>query len=233
MLTKLIALPFFLLMIAQTATAQPRSRVSESVQNKKAPTPRNVSTIFSPAILSAPLPYIGAQAGVQYQGRQWAGLVELAMPVHRRNDFTDVKYFRAGAELKKYFHSKPHIDDYISLHTSYAYRSFVNPNGGSYLMRGSTDDYNYTSATIVSPALTATIRIGQQFRLGRNGWIDLFAGGGIRTLFTSYRNVQGLTVNTGFTDGIPQQYMYNFTSTSPTIDLGLRIGFRLSQELED
>jgi hypothetical protein len=222
-----------LLLAATNGYAQPRARLNESVQNKKAPTPTNISTIFSPTILSAPLPHIGIQGGVQYQNRQWGYLGEVSIPLYKRSDFTQIEYFRIGAEVKKYLHSKPHVDDYISLHTSFAHRSFINPYGGSYYMRNRDSSYNFSSAKISSPALSATLRIGQQFRMGRTAWFDMFAGAGVRTLFTQYRNVQGLNVSEAPRDMFPTQYMYNFNSVYLNLEIGFRIGFKLTQEIED
>jgi hypothetical protein len=49
-----------------------------------------------------------------------------------------------------------------------------------------TSGFSYTDATISSPVLTNTIKLGRKINLGKRLFFDLFIGMGVRVIFTRY-----------------------------------------------
>jgi hypothetical protein len=188
-----------------------------------------VSVVVSPAIF---IPVsVAAQAGFNFQlSRRWSLLAEGAYPTFYPKDevYEKIRYWRAGLELKYYFKRRKSAK-YISLQNNYLFRELTNEENGVYYTK--TETYAYTNAVIKSPVLSSALKIGLEVPLGKRTYFDLFAGGGVRMIFTRYKpssalltsikpNEQGLLK---FDDA----WSYNYTLKRIHVTAGLRFGFRL------
>jgi hypothetical protein len=147
---------------------------------------RTVSVVISPALF-VPVS-VAVQPGLQVKfGRRWAVLVEGAFPTFypSNTEYEKIHYWRGSLEVKYYRRSKGPAK-YISLHNSYLFRELTDKESGRYYTR--TQSFAYNNSVISSPVWATAIKIGMELNFGKRAYFDVFAGAGIRQIFTSYKS---------------------------------------------
>jgi hypothetical protein len=131
----------------------------------------------------------GLQVGSAYHlSRRWNVLGEVAFPVtNQKSSLADEKFFRINGEVQRLLHAdNPYR--YVAFQAGFVSRRFTDTAGGLFVAaKNDTSGFSYTDATIHSPVFTNTLKIGRKVFLGQRAYLDLFAGMGVRFIFTSYK----------------------------------------------
>lgn len=188
-----------------------------------------VSVVISPALL-VPVS-VAVQPGLQVRfGRRWAVLVEGAYPTFypSNTEYEKIKYWRGSLEVK-FYQGKKGSTKYISLHNSYLFRELTDKEGGRYYTR--TQTFAYNNSVISSPVWATAVKIGMELNIGRRAYFDVFAGAGMRHVFTSYKSeneaVTSVEPNKQTIFSFDDAWSYNYTLRRLHATAGIRFGFRL------
>jgi hypothetical protein len=199
---------------------------------------QRISVVISPALLSSYNIVAGLQTGVQYRfNEKWSGVSEIAFPVQNSNSLRieSVRYLRIGAEIKRFGNNNMRRHKrYFSLQTRYAFRRWQEVSDDYYYERKILDSVVfYDKANIKTPVLSMALKLGLEFHLGRRFMIDWFSGAGARTIFTTYKKVEGarrelkpLRARGGF---VISAVDYNYTVTRFHYVSGFRLGYSLGR----
>jgi hypothetical protein len=196
------------------------------------PSDNSLSLLVSPALLRAPGVQMGIQAGLQQEWQHWAVNVEGALPLDKRYyDFSKIKVFRLGFEVKRFMIPSSDAKLYLSLQLNHTIRNLTDTNGNTFASNSDSGWVRYDRALVEAPISTAALKWGIQFRAGKRLLFDSFAGLGVRYLVTTYKNVEGKTGgsppnNTDWADFTPQ-YRFEGRFTKIHITMGMRIGYIL------
>ena len=150
---------------------------------------------LAPALVAMPDWYLAIQPGMQFQLNQRFSVVgELCFPViaiKREPNISNQEYFRLRGEFKYYFHPE-HSSSYVSIESSYAFRSFTAKDGSYFKGKEFDSVYTYQFASVRSPIWITDLRIGREYTLGPNLKLDVFAGMGFRNISTQYSQQKGI-----------------------------------------
>lgn len=189
---------------------------------------RGVSLVVSPALF-VPVS-VAVQPGVQVKlNRRWAVLVEGAFPsFHPTNtEYEKIEYWRGSLEVK-YYQTTKGPAKYISLHNSYLHRQLTEKEGGRYYTK--TQTFAYNNAIISSPVWATAVKIGIEVNIGRRAYFDLFAGAGVRQIFTSYKSenaaVTSVEPNRQSIFSFDDAWLFNYTLRRLHATAGVRFGFQ-------
>jgi hypothetical protein len=152
---------------------------------------------LGPAFISDPYPRFGIQPGVVYKpGKNLGILTELTVTPKMSTDpsYSNNQYLRIKSELRYIFSQKKSGREnyYYGLQLSYSYRKWNDLGGGAYFQKEDYYDssYSYSSATITSPVITASLQMGYCLFPGKHFGIEIFGGAGIRGVVTEYSNIE-------------------------------------------
>jgi hypothetical protein len=159
---------------------------------------KRILVTLSPAFLRSA--NIAIQPGIEYRfSNTLSGIIEVALPLDKsEQEFDKVNLFRTSIELKKTLAPTSHgAIPYFSLQMAFVSRTFYENDSNVYAKKLHAEErFRYTSATIHSPVFISTIRMGKEYRLGENWWLDIFAGAGARYIHTRYdaQNVRSVII---------------------------------------
>ena len=184
---------------------------------------------ISPVLVNVPSVELGFQFGLQYHIRNWSFGAELAFPFQKSNDhYIDMQYRRWGAEIKNFLGKEK--QNYLSLQFNYAQRNFRDSSPGRFFRKAVYDAYDYRSASISSPILNTTFKVGREMRLGKKFFVDGFVGLGVGVVTTEYKNIEGFEPvdRISFIEhfGIYSAHRYDKTKTRIHIAAGARLHYR-------
>lgn len=190
---------------------------------------RKVSVLVSPALF-VPVS-VAAQLGLQTRiNKRWGFLAEGAYPTFtpKNTTYEEIRYWRAGLEVK-YYLPKKRIARYISLQNNYLFRELTENEGGVFYTKNET--FAYGRADIQSPVLSSAIKLGLEVPLGKRTYVDLFAGAGLRFIFTKYAASGVLVTSIEPTKQsfwrFDDAWAYNYTLKRIHATAGFRFGFLL------
>ena len=189
-----------------------------------------VSVAISPALF-VPVS-VAVQAGIQWRfNNKWSLLVEGAYPTFypSNTEYEEVKYWRAGAEIKYTLKASPAVRKYVGLQMNYLYRTLTENNTGRFYTK--TNTYSFTHADINSPVLSSAIKLGIEIPAGKRAYFDAFIGAGLRSVRTTYTTESALvtsiepkTINIfDFDDA----WQFDYTLLRLHATAGFRFGFHL------
>lgn len=185
-----------------------------------------VAVVISPALF-VPVS-VAAQGGVQLVlSRRFTLLAEGAYPLFEpdNTEYQNINYWRAGLEIRYQLRRKT-FKRYLAFQSNYLFRELVNTTGGNYFTRDRT--FAFSNARIKSPVLSTALKLGVELPLGRRTFFDVFAGGGVRMVFTRYDTKTALPTSIepekqGFFK-FDNAWLFNYTMLRPNITAGIRFG---------
>jgi hypothetical protein len=189
-----------------------------------------LAVTFSPSLLPLANTEIGLQPGLQFRGKRWGIGAAYTFALHKRRDeFADIKYERWAVDLRRYNDTNGAERTYFGLQVMYARRMFSDTNGGRFFIKNPSDGYDYNSAYVNAPVLSAAAVFGLEARISKRFYLDVFSGIGLRRIHTSYSRVENITASAGWFGhvGPLSAFRYNRTITRVHLAAGLRFGFIL------
>ena len=153
------------------------------------------SVSFSPAIVESPALHFGFQPGVEFSFNERLSLLtDVAFAFKSKNPaFSNSRYLRVKPELRYVLNKgTASVHYFTGLQLAYSYRKWDDLSGGSYFNKRMWADtaIGYSSATINSAILSASLQFGASITLSDHFSLDLYSGLGIRMIFTKYSNVE-------------------------------------------
>ena len=188
-----------------------------------------LSVALSPALF-VPVS-VAVQGSLQLRlNSKWSLLAEGAYPTFypQNTDYEKIRYWRAGFEIKR-FVSNGESSRYVSLQNNFLFRELTDNDNGTYYTK--TETYAYNLAVIKSPVWSTALKYGAEVPLGKKTYVDLFAGAGIRMVFTKYNTETALLTSIlpeerSFLD-FDDAWLYNYTLLRLHLTAGFRFGIRL------
>lgn len=189
-----------------------------------------VAVVVSPALF-VPVS-VAVQAGLQFRLNNRLGLlVEGAYPSFypKNTAYEKIRYWRSGLEAKYFYKRKADLHRYAALQAAYLFRELTDQDQAFYYTK--TQTFSYTNAVIRSPVLSLALKTGVEISSGKKLFVDVFAGAGLRFIFTSYETraplVTSLEPKKQDLFKFDEAWLYNYTLMRLHATAGLRLGWRL------